>query len=97
MDPTSTQSHYSRSVGYDHCILPFINVEVNKCIEHVSDKKEGTEDNIGSYGASIYGSTITTLNALITLWTLICVSDVLLQVFHICPKAKNINCKCKPT
>ena len=39
----------------------------------------------GSYQASMHSSTLTTLNVLITLWTLICVSDFLLY-FHLCPK-----------
>ena len=36
------------------------------------------EDDRGSYGASVDESTFTTLNALITLWTLIYVSKFLL-------------------
>ena len=66
--------------------MPFVNVEAKKCIEHVSDKEdEGMEDDRGSYGALMYGSTLTTLNVLITLWTLICVSNFLLY-FHLCPE-----------
>jgi hypothetical protein len=75
VDSTSTSSHCSRSSGYDRCHLPFIDVEAEEYIEHVSDKEEGMEDNKGSYGASMHGSTLTTLNVLITLWALICVSD----------------------
>ena len=68
--------HCSRLLDYDCCILPFVNVVAKKCIEHVSDKEdEGMEDDRGSYGALMYGSTLTTLNVLITLWTLICVSN----------------------
>ena len=40
LDPTSTPSHCSRSLGYDHHILPFIDFDVEECIEHVSDKEE---------------------------------------------------------
>ena len=39
VDPTSTPSHYNKSLGYDHHIPLFINLEVKECIEHVSDKK----------------------------------------------------------
>ena len=48
--------------------MPFVNVESKECIEHVSDTKEeeGMEDNKGSYGASMHGSTLTALNVLIT-------------------------------
>ena len=77
-------SHSSRLLDYDCCILPFAKVEAKKCIEHVSDKEvERIKDDRGSYGASMHGSTLTTLNVLITLWTLICVS---LLYFHHCPK-----------
>ena len=75
VDPTSTPSHDSRSSSHDRCHLLFIDVEAKECIEHVSDKEEGIEDNKGSYGASMHGSTLTTLNVLITLWALICVND----------------------
>ena len=85
--PTSTPSHYSRSLGYDRCILPFIDVEAKECIEHVSDKKEkGMEDDRGSYKVSMHGSTFTALNVLIALWTLICVSNFFLY-FYLCPKS----------
>ena len=55
-----------------------------ECIEYVSDKEEeeGMEDNGNCYRVSMHGSTLTTLNVLITLCTLICVSNILL-VFHI--------------
>ena len=42
------------------------------------------EDDRGSYGASMHGSTLTTMNVLITLWALIRVSNFLLY-FHLCP------------
>ena len=41
------------------------------------------EDNRGSYIVSMFGSTLTTLNVLISLWTLICVSNFLLYL-HLC-------------
>ena len=88
--PTSTPSHCSRSLGYDHCILPFVDVEAKECIEHVSDKEEeeeeGMKDNRGSYKVSMHGSTLTALNVLIALRTLICVSNFFLY-FHLCPKS----------
>ena len=82
-------SHYSRSSGHDCCILPFIDVKVKEGIEHVSDKKEegGMEDDKGSYKTSMHGSTLTTLNVLITLWTLIWAS-IFLLCFHLCPKLR---------
>ena len=40
VDLTSTSSHYSRLLGYDHCILPFVSVEAKECIEYVGDKEE---------------------------------------------------------
>ena len=87
VDPTSTPSHCSRLLGYDHRIMPFINVEAKECIEYVSDKEEeGLEDDRGSNGALMHGSTLTKLNVLISLWTLICVSNFLLY-FHLCPKS----------
>ena len=43
------------------------------------------KDDRGMYEASIHGSTLTTLNVLITLWALIFVSKFLL-CFHLCPK-----------
>ena len=51
-------------------------------IEHVSgkEKEEGIEEDKGSYGAFMHGSTLTTLNMLLT-----CASNVLLY-FHLCPK-----------
>ena len=86
VNPTSTPSHCSRLLGYDHRILPFVDVEAKECIEHVSDKEEeGMEDYMGSYGACMHDSTLTTLNVLITLWTSIRVSNFLLY-FHLCPK-----------
>jgi hypothetical protein len=45
---------------------------------HVNDKEEGMENDRGRYGATMHGSTLTTLNVLITLWALICVSNFLL-------------------
>ena len=77
----STPSHHSNSLGNDHHIMPFVDVEVEECIEHVSDKKEeeGMEDDRRSYGASMHGST---LNVLISLWTWICVSKSMLY-FHL--------------
>ena len=39
----------------------------------------------GSYGASIHASTLTTLNVLITFWTLIWANKFLLY-FHLCLK-----------
>jgi hypothetical protein len=70
VDPTSIPSHYNRSMGYGRCILPFLDVELKECIEHVSDKEEeGMEDDRDSYGTSMHGCTLTTLNVLIALWT----------------------------
>ena len=43
------------------------------------------EDDKGSYGASMHGSTLITLIMVITLWTLILASDFLLY-FYVCPK-----------
>ena len=43
------------------------------------------EDQRGSYGAPMHGSTLTTSNVLITLWSLIWESNFLLY-FHLCPK-----------
>ena len=85
VDPTSTPSHYSRSSGYDHRVMPFLDVEAKKCIEHVSDKEEGMNNDSVNFRASMHDSTLTTLNALITLWALICVTNFLLY-FHLCPK-----------
>ena len=46
--------------------MPFVDVKVKECIEHVSDKEEeeeeGVEDDKGSYKASIHGTTMTTSN-----------------------------------
>ena len=42
-------------------------------------------DDRGSYKASMHGSTLTTSNVLIPLWTLICASNFLLY-FHPCPR-----------
>ena len=47
-----------------------------ECIEHVNDKKEGMKYNKGSYGASMHGPILTTLNVLSTLWacfSLVCI------------------------
>ena len=40
VDPTSTPSHYNRSSCYDRHTLPFLDVELKECIEHLSDKEE---------------------------------------------------------
>jgi len=90
VDPTSTPSHCSRSSSYDCRILPLLDVmakaKAKGCIEHFSDQEEeGMEDNKARYGASMHGSPLYTLNMLIVLWTLICVSSFLLY-FHLCPK-----------
>jgi hypothetical protein len=53
----------------------------------VTNMKEGMEDDKGSYKAFMCGST---LNVLITLWTLICVSNFFLN-FHLCLKLKFLN------
>ena len=55
VDPTSTPSHCSKSLGYDCRIMPFIDVEAKECIEHVSDREEGMEDGKGSYANSMHG------------------------------------------
>ena len=66
--------------------MPFVYVKAKECIEHVSDKEEeGMEDDKASYKASMHGSTLTTLNVLITLLALICMSNFLLY-FHLFPK-----------
>ena len=44
VDPTSTPSHYSRSLSYNRHILPFMNDKAKECIKRVSDKKVGIED-----------------------------------------------------
>ena len=44
--------------------MPSVHVEARQCIEYVSDKEEGVEDNRGSYWAFMDGSTWTTLNVL---------------------------------
>ena len=80
----------------DRRILPFVDIKAKVGIKHISDKEEdeGIKDDKGSYEASIHGSTLTTLNVLITLWTLICVSNFLLY-FHLCPEtsiSKKIQC-----
>ena len=41
--PTSTPSHCSRSLGYDHHVRPFVDVEVEECIKYVSEKIEEEE------------------------------------------------------
>lgn len=76
----STPSHHSNLLGYDRHVLPFIDVEGEECVEHVSDKEdeEEMEDNRRSYGASIHG---VTLNVLISLW----MSNFMLY-FLLCPK-----------
>ena len=43
------------------------------------------EGDRGSHGASVHGSTLTTLNVLISLCTLIGVSNFFLY-FHLCPR-----------
>ena len=61
VDLTSTPSHCGRLLAYDYHIMPFVDVKVKECIKHVSDKEEdGVDDDIGSYGASMHGSTLTT-------------------------------------
>ena len=56
-------SHYIRSMGYGRCILPFLDVEVKECIDHLSDKEEeGMEDDRDSYGTSMHGCTLTTVH-----------------------------------
>ena len=45
------------------------------------------EEDRSSYKAFIHGST---LNLLVSLWTLICVSNFMLY-FHLCPKTSNYN------
>ena len=58
-------------------------VKAEDYIKHVSDKEEeGTEHDKSSYKPSMHDFP---LNALITLWTLICVSTFLLYL-HLCPK-----------
>jgi hypothetical protein len=83
-DPTLAPSHRSWLSSYGHCILPFIYVEANNCIEHVREKEDEIEDDRGSYGTSMHGSTLTTMNVLITLWKLIFVNNFLLY-FHLYP------------
>ena len=68
VDPTTTPSHHSRLC---HEFLPFVDVEMKEGIKHVSDREEGMEENNCSDGASMHGSTLTTFNVLMTLWTLI--------------------------
>ena len=78
VDPTSTPSRYGRSLGYDRFILSFVDGEMKEGIEHVSDKgEEGMEDD-NSYKAFVHDYTLITLNVLITLWTLIWMSNFLL-------------------
>ena len=101
MDPTSTPSHYSRSLGYNRRILPFMNVEVKEGIAYVNDNEEeaqGMDVDKGSYGASMHSSALTTLNVLITLWTFIWASNFLFCL-HLCQKICNafINSFLKPT
>ena len=43
------------------------------------------EGDRGSCGDFVHGSTLTTLNVLISLWTLICVGNFL-SYFQLCPK-----------
>ena len=51
-----TLSHHNNSLGWDHHIMPFIDVKAEECIEHVSDKEnEQMEDYRNSYRASIHG------------------------------------------
>ena len=85
VDPTSFSSHFKRSSGYDCRILPFVDVHAKEYIEYVTDKEEEEiEDDNNTYGASMCGSTLTILNVVITLWTLIWASNFLLH-FHLCP------------
>jgi hypothetical protein len=56
-----------------------------ECIEYGYDKEEGMKDNRRSYGVTMHGFTLSTLNMLITLWTWIRVRYSLLY-FHLCPK-----------
>ena len=91
VDPTSIPSHYSMSMGYNHRILPLLDVEVEEFIEHVNDKEEeGMEYNRGSYGTSMHGCTLTTLNVLMALWTLIWASNFLLY-YSIYSMSKNFS------
>ena len=79
-------SHCSRLLGYDHCILPFVDVKAKECIEHISGKEvEEREDNKGNIKASMHGSTLTTFSVFITLWRMICLSNFLMY-FHLCSK-----------
>jgi hypothetical protein len=41
MDPTSTPSPCSTSLGYDLRTMPFVDVKAKECIEYVSDQEEG--------------------------------------------------------
>ena len=66
--------------------MPFVDVEAEECIEHVSDKEKEAIKTIGIFTEVLFTvSTLTTLNVLILLWTLICESNFLLY-FHLCPK-----------
>ena len=70
---TSPPSHHNNSSSYDCHILPFVDVKGEECIEHASDNEDevqGIENNRSNYVTSMCSST---LNVLITLWTLICV------------------------
>ena len=60
--------------------LLFVDVKAKECVEHVSDKEEVME-----VDRTMHGSTMTTLHVLVTLWTMICVSNFLLY-FYLCPK-----------
>lgn len=57
----------ARLSGNERHILPFVDVKLKERNEHASEKEEGMEDNRGSYIVSMHGSTLATLNVLITL------------------------------
>jgi hypothetical protein len=40
VDSTSTPSHYSRSLDYDHCIMTLVDVEVKEYIEERKEKEK---------------------------------------------------------
>ena len=75
VDTTSTPSHHSRQSSYDHRILPSVDVEVEECIKHVSDKKE--KEGMKTIGI------FTEVPCMVC--TMICESNFLLY-FHLCPK-----------
>ena len=60
MNPTSTPSHCSRSLGFDCHIMPLIDVETKECIEHVSEQEEeGMKGNEPFIKAPFWGANIT--------------------------------------